>query len=120
MPACTAPGCDRRTVANGLCNAHNSRRRRGKPLDTPLRQYKVKGCSVEGCTRPHTALGYCYLHWTQHRYGPPCRRQRTPDEIDAIRKLHAAGMNMTQIARRFDCSRNTVMRIVRGMTFQDN
>ena len=45
-------------------------------------------------------------------------RVRTPDEIDAIRTLHAAGVNMTQIAQRFDCSRSTVMRIVRGMTFQ--
>lgn len=112
----TAPGCDRPTAANGLCSAHDHRRRRGKPLDTPLRQYKVKGCSVEGCARPHTARGYCYYHWKQHKYGSPSRRQRTPDEIEAIRKIHAAGVNMTEIARRFDCSRTTVVRIVRRLT----
>ena len=119
MPAvCTVPGCDRPTQANGLCKAHDHRRRWGKPLDTPLRQYKVKGCSVEGCTRPHTARGFCYSHWREDRYGPPSRRIRTPEEIAAMRKLHAAGMNMTEISRRFDCSRATVVRIIRGQTFQ--
>ncbi len=103
---------------HGLCGAHNNRRSRGKPLDTPLREYKRKGCSVAGCTRPHTAKGFCFPHWRQDRYGTPQRRQRTPDEIEAIRKLYAAGVNMTEIARRFDCSRATVVRIIQGKTFQ--
>ena len=87
-------------------------------MDTPLRHYKVKGCSVPGCTRPHSAWGLCFSHWREDRYGTPQRRQRTPAEIDAIRALHAAGVNMTEISRRFDCSRDTVVRIVRGKTFQ--
>ena len=62
--------------------------------------------------------GLFYKHWHEDRNGAPSRRQRTPAEIDAIRALHTAGMNMTQISRRFNCSRNTVMRIVRGLTFQ--
>jgi hypothetical protein len=126
-PVCTVPGCDRpQRGGHGLCGAHNNRRSRGKPLDTPLREYKRKGCSVAGCTRPHTAKGFCFPHWRQDRYGTPRqdrdgtpqRRQRTPDEIAAIRKLYAAGVNMTEIARRFDCSRDTVVRIIRGKTFQ--
>ena len=115
---CTVPGCDRKTAANGLCGTHDHRRRRGKPLDTPIRQYGVKGCTVEGCARKHTARGLCHLHWKQHRNGPPQWRQRTPDEIEAIRQLHANGVNMTEISRRFDCSRSTVMRIVRGLSFR--
>ncbi len=107
-------------MANRLCDAHNRRRLRGKSLDTPLRQYGVKGCSVEGCTRPHIARGYCHLHWRQDRDGPPRRRVRTPDEVAAIREMYSTGVNMTEISRRFDCSRNTVMRIVRGRTFQDD
>jgi hypothetical protein len=120
MPAaCTVPGSDRpQRGGHGLCGAHNNRRSRGKPLDTPLREYKRKGCSVAGCTRPHTAKGFCFPHWRQDRYGTPQRRTRTPDEIAAIRKLYAAGVNMTEIARRFDCSRVTVVRIIRGKTFQ--
>ena len=120
MPkVCTAPDCDRPAVAKGLCDAHDHRRRRGDPaLDTPLRRYGVKGCSVEGCTSPHAARGYCYRHWKQHRYGPTQRRQRTPDEIAAMRALYASGVNMTEIARRFDCSRATVVRIIRGETFR--
>jgi hypothetical protein len=58
---CTAPGCGRKPPANGLCAAHDHRCRRGKPRDTPLRQYRVTGCSVEGCSRPHTARDYCHL-----------------------------------------------------------
>ncbi len=87
-------------------------------MDTPLRRYKTKGCSVAGCARPHAARGFCYRHYTEDRHGAPSRRERTPAEIDAIRKLHAAGMNMTHIAKRFGCHRDTVMRIVRGKTFR--
>jgi len=119
VPAsCSVTGCDRPRKSNGLCNAHDHRRRRGTPLDTPLRQYRLKGCAVAGCGRPHAAHGFCYKHWHEDRNGAPSRRQRTPAEIDAIRALHTAGMNMTEISRRFNCSRNTVMRIVRGLTFQ--
>jgi transposase len=120
MPAaCTVPRCERpQRGGHGLCGAHNHRRSRGKPLDTPLREYKRKGCSVAGCTRPHTAKGYCFFHWRHDRYGTPQRRQRTPDERAAIQRLYAAEVSITEIARRFDCSRNTVRRIIQGKTFQ--
>jgi len=111
---CTVPDCNRPIAANTLCAGHDHRRRRGKPLDTPLRQYGIKGCSVAGCTRKHAARGFCYLHWHQDRNGPPRRRQRTPDEIDSMRQLHADGVNMTEISRRFGCSRITVVRIIRS------
>ncbi len=119
MPApCTISGCDRPRVAHGLCKTHDGRRRRGKPLDTPLRRYKAKGCSVPDCTRPHTAKGFCFEHWRVDRYGAPQRRQRTSSERAAIQKLYEAGVNMTEISRRFGCSRATVVRIVRGRTFR--
>jgi len=69
---------------------------------------------VAGCTRKHAARGFCYLHWDQDRNGAPRWRQRTPDEIEAMRQLHADGVNMTEISRRFNCSRITVVRIIRS------
>ena len=72
--ACTAPGCDRPTVARGLCGAHDQRRRRGNSdWDTPLRPYAVKGCSIKGCTREHAAKGLCFYHWKHQPYAPPTR-----------------------------------------------
>jgi IS30 family transposase len=43
---------------------------------------------------------------------------RTPSERAAIQKLYEAGVSMTKIARRFDCSRDTVVRIVRRRTLR--
>lgn len=34
---CSVEGCTARYASNGLCKAHNQRRRLGKPLDTPFR-----------------------------------------------------------------------------------
>jgi hypothetical protein len=117
VPACTAPNCERPTVANGLCDAHDHRRARGNPdWDTPIRPYGVKGCKVKNCTREHTAKGLCFYHWNIDRSGPPKRHHRTPDEIQAILELHAAGVDTTEIANRFDCSRSTVARIIRRRT----
>ena len=87
-------------------------------MDGPLRRYKAKGCSVPGCTGLHTARGFCSQHWREDRYGTPERRQRTPSERAAIQALHESGVNMTEISHRFDCSRATVVRIVRGRTFR--
>lgn len=36
-PFCEAPGCDRKTIAKGLCTLHYQRARRGLPLDHPTR-----------------------------------------------------------------------------------
>ncbi len=120
MPAaCIVPDCNRPRVANGLCSAHRSRRRRGVPLDTPLREYRANvGCSVPGCAQPHTARGLCHYHWRQDRPGTPQRRARTPAEIQAIRQLRAAGISTAEIARRFGCSVSTVGRIASGRTFR--
>ena len=119
MTACSVPGCERRQEARGLCKAHYSRRRRGLPLATPLRSYGVKGCSVAGCDRPHSARGLCNYHWKEARK-PPRWRQRTPEEVQAIRQLHAQGVSFEELARRFGCAASTAARICKGWSFSDS
>ena len=38
MKTCSQPDCNRPLVARGLCSAHWQRQRRGRPLDSPIRQ----------------------------------------------------------------------------------
>ena len=44
-------------------------------------------------------------------------RHRSAQEVDNIRRLHAEGVNMTELSRRFGCARGTIMRIVKHVTF---
>jgi hypothetical protein len=39
MSTCTINGCEREHDSNGLCKTHATRRRRGVPLDRPVRLY---------------------------------------------------------------------------------
>lgn len=119
MTACSVPGCDRKTCARGLCSAHYSRDRRGVPVDTPLRSYGAKGCSVEGCGRPHSARGLCNYHWHEARK-PPRWRQRTPAEVEEIRRLHAQGVSFEELGRRFGCAASTAARICKGWSFPES
>jgi len=41
----------------------------------------------------------------------------TPDEVRHVRALHAQGVNMTEIARRFGRSRATIIRVVKRQVF---
>lgn len=119
MPkTCSVPGCERTHRVRGLCGSHDNRRRKGTPLEPPLRRYGVKGCSVPGCAKPHVALGFCYGHWSEHRYGEARWRQRTPDQRATILELHTQGLSKAEIARRVGCSASTVSRLVNGKTFQ--
>jgi hypothetical protein len=115
---CSVAGCERKTIARGLCGSHYSRHRRGLPVDVPLRSYGVKGCLVAGCERRHAAGGFCHNHWRQAREPRPRRRRwRTPAEVQAMRQLHAQGVSFEALARKFGCSASTAARICKGWTF---
>lgn len=76
---CSVPGCTRTDVnkTQGLCHAHDQRRRRGKPLDGPIldrRRVSWPECQVGGCSRnteSKTGKGsrFCPVHQGQVRSG---------------------------------------------------
>ena len=70
MLICKANGCDRAAKSHGLCNTHNERRRKGRPVDGPIvTRQPGRLCSIEGCDKPHSARGWCEMHycrWKKH------------------------------------------------------
>lgn len=63
MRVCNIEGCERKHLANGLCDTHNKRRIRGTNMNDPVRQY---GDYTE------TAEGYLALYGIDH----PLSRKR--------------------------------------------
>jgi hypothetical protein len=64
---CSVPGCRRRAVVKGFCNAHYQRRRTGRPLEGPIAR-RVKG-SIEKRLRAYAKIDPetgCHL-WSGHR-----------------------------------------------------
>ena len=83
---CIQPNCHRvRSTRNGNCGAHERRRVRGQPMDTPIRVYHpgVRQCGVVGCSRKHSARGRCKLH-----YGRMIERERGGLGYRAWKKLN--------------------------------
>lgn len=71
-PPCKHPGCDRLRYAKGLCSAHLSRQRDGRPMDAPIRRSRPpRPCYLHGCSRPARALGLCVTHYDRKRVGHP-------------------------------------------------
>jgi hypothetical protein len=119
VTTCAGPDCARPKVALGLCSSHYRQQRLGRPL-TPLRSYGAKGCSVDGCEGQHLAHGLCRPHWQEQRRPRPRWRQRTTEEVQEIRRLHAAGVSFEELGRRFGCSASTAARICKGWSFPDS
>ena len=63
---CTIDGCTGKLDSGGLCKAHWFRRKRGQPMDAPIRRRvpPTGECSVEQCERPAAVKGLC----TRHHY----------------------------------------------------
>lgn len=59
MNHCSAEGCDKPSLARGLCKNHYEAARRAGKI--PQRVEKL--CSVEGCARRSAAKGYCDWHY---------------------------------------------------------
>lgn len=119
MNGCSVASCGRKVRAQGLCDSHYQRQRRGRPVDAPLRSYGGTGCSVAGCERRHTAGGLCGSHWHQGRRPPRRHRRRTPAEVQMMRRLHTQGVSLEELARRFGCAASTAARIVKRWSFPD-
>ena len=80
---CSVGECGRlaETRASQMCKAHNSRRRRGKPLDAPFRKspdLPDVECSISWCTSPSKAAGYCVMHYERHRRGADMEKRLGP------------------------------------------
>lgn len=64
---CSGPSCIRPVTAKGLCQAHYTQSRKGKPLQ-PLRRKQAQtpkpedACGMSGCTRKMVAYGLCSVH----------------------------------------------------------
>lgn len=77
---CEVEGCDRPFKSNGLCTAHDWRRRNNSPMDVPIRKFDpTRTCRLDGCDRPFQAKGYCQLHYARsmlypHKMTSPVRR----------------------------------------------
>lgn len=67
MKVCSVEVCDRPARRNGLCDAHDMRRRRGQSLDGPVRATVVGGtkgaCGVDGCEAPAFSRKLCRSHY---------------------------------------------------------
>lgn len=73
---CSVEDCGRPHVAQGLCEAHYRRKRRGKPLEPPISE-RGRTCSVEACAEPHVARGFCSKHYRRwQRWGDPLGGRR--------------------------------------------
>ncbi len=68
---CKADGCDRATVARGLCTTHYARLRRSGTMEARTWQPRAQ-CTVDGCTRQAASGGYCEMHrWRVRTRGEP-------------------------------------------------
>lgn len=66
---CTIARCNRPHKAHGLCSAHDQRRRKGIPLDSPIKVPSPRTCVEDGCGRPNHGNGLCMAHYQRKRLG---------------------------------------------------
>lgn len=68
---CSVDGCEKPVKSKGLCNGHNERRRKGKPLHGALKPMGKapddRLCTVPGCDHPFLANGICRMHYERIR-----------------------------------------------------
>jgi hypothetical protein len=70
---CSVEGCEKLMRAKGLCGTHYERKKRGIPLNSPLRGSQ-KICSQENCERTHYSKGLCSWHYSRLKTGIPLDR----------------------------------------------
>ena len=73
MRKCRVPGCERKHYGNGLCSLHYQRKKRGYPIDAPIRTMRKAPsdgkCTHPGCEKPYEGNGYCAMHRARLRLG---------------------------------------------------
>jgi hypothetical protein len=71
---CAVDGCDRPTVARGICAKHYDRWRRANKgrFESRNRPQYPHGCAAAGCERTADSLGFCPKHYKRwRRHGDP-------------------------------------------------
>lgn len=81
---CCIDGCNRPYYSGGMCQTHNLRSLKGRPLDAEIRgSMRLRICSVPGCTDNAKAKDMCEMHYNRARRGrpltPPRGRVKTTD-----------------------------------------
>lgn len=69
---CSAPNCERKPQARGLCNAHYLQAQAGKPFTAPMKRLPVGvqlPCGAPGCLRMACSRGLCSAHYQAQREG---------------------------------------------------
>jgi len=94
---CSVDGCERVSVARGLCNGHYQRHRSGKDMSAPLRESASRTpglrCSAEGCDREVlvAARMLCQAHYKRWQrtgvIGGELRPAYTGDQMN-YRRAH--------------------------------
>lgn len=111
---CSVEGCERSTVARGLCSGHYQRvRKYGSPgspdLRPSARHDSPLACSVDGCGRPVlvAARMLCQAHYKRwQRLGDPGANDVRPPSDGSItyRRAHEIVRNRRGAASCYPCS----------------
>ena len=64
---CSVPSCGLPIYARHLCNAHYIRKRKGRPMEPPVRFRGRVGCEIGGCPGKYYGLGVCKRHYGAQR-----------------------------------------------------
>lgn len=99
---CDFKDCDRKHYANGLCQSHDTQRKRGlelRALSTYMRTAPLKEkvpCTFDGCDKPSRYKGLCSGHNNQMNRG------------QELRPLRPRNANGSEVSCTFnDCRNNT-------------
>lgn len=93
QPTCSFPGCGRDAAGAGLCNAHLTQKKAGRPLRPIRRQKRRRTCAFDGCEREVIAKGLCKTHYYQQRRGAVLSPIFTPRQgcsVDGCKRKHQA------------------------------
>ncbi len=107
--ACEIAGCERSSLARGLCQRHYGHWRRQREPGPPRKRRGPHPCSVTGCDRSRDARGFCsrhYKRWVRHGDpGPPGPIARGPHQRRGSLPCSVTGCDRSGASRGF-CSRH--------------
>lgn len=85
---CSVAGCNKQSIAKGLCKSHYERKRRHG--DSLAGRFTRETCSIEGCDGSHASKGLCRKHYARLlRHGDPLFEFETTPPGEAIAWLRA-------------------------------
>lgn len=84
---CTHPGCDAPYHAQGYCEMHYFRKRKGQDMDPPKRGTVTWLCSEDGCLSKVYAKGLCNMHYLRLKRGSNMSKPRSRRKNDPIKPV---------------------------------